>query len=74
MQARSLAHRKTGKVVECFGRRSETRNMGTHYRPYEPEQAFLLPPSLRDWLPQNHLVYFISDTIDQLDLSAFHLR
>ena len=48
--------------------------MGTHYRPYEPEQAFLLPPSLRDWLPENHLVYFISDTIDQLDLSAFHLR
>ena len=48
--------------------------MGTHYRPYEPEQAFLLPPSLRDWLPEDHLVYCISDTIDQLDLSAFHLR
>ena len=48
--------------------------MGTHYRPYEPEQPFLLPPSLRDWLPENHLVYFIADTIDQLDLSAFHLR
>ena len=48
--------------------------MGTHYRPYEPEQPFLLPPSLRDWLPQDHLVYFISDTIDQLDLSALHQR
>ena len=48
--------------------------MGTHYRPYEPEQPFLLPPSLRDWLPQDHLAYFISDTIDQLDLSAFHVR
>ncbi len=48
--------------------------MGTQYRPYEPEQAFLLPPSLRDWLPQDHLAYFISDTIDQLDLSAFHQR
>jgi transposase len=34
----------------------------------------LLPPSLRDWLPQDHLAYFISDTIDQLDLSAFHVR
>jgi transposase len=30
---------------------------------------FLLPPSLRDWLPENHLVYFVNDVIDQLDLS-----
>jgi transposase len=29
---------------------------------------FLLPPSLRDWLPENHLVYFVSDVVDQLDL------
>ena len=30
----------------------ETGAMETHYRPYEPEQPFLLPPSLRDWLPK----------------------
>jgi transposase len=30
----------------------------------------LLPPSLRDWLPENHLAHFVSDVIDQLDLSA----
>jgi transposase len=29
-----------------------------------------LPPSLRDWLPENHLSYFVSDVVDQLDLSA----
>ena len=46
--------------------------MGTNYRPYEPDQPFLFPPSLRDWLPENHLAYFISDTLDQLDLSALH--
>jgi transposase len=40
------------------------------YRPYLPEQDLLLPPSLRDWLPGNHLSYFVSDLIDQLDLSA----
>ena len=44
--------------------------MGKTYRPYLPEQELLLPPSLRDWLPQNHLVYFVSDVVDQLDLSA----
>lgn len=44
--------------------------MGKTYRPYLPDQEFLLPPSLRDWLPEKHLVYFVSDVIDNLDLSA----
>ena len=44
--------------------------MGKPYRPYLPEQDLLLPPSLRDWLPDSHLVYFVSDVVDQLDLSA----
>lgn len=44
--------------------------MAKTYRPYVPEQDFLLPPSLREWLPENHLAYFVSDLIDQLDLSA----
>src|SRR6266403_990861 len=42
------------------------------YRSYLPEQELLLPPSLREWLPENHLVYFVSDVVDQLDLSAIH--
>jgi len=44
--------------------------MAKTYRPYSPDQMFLLPPSLRDWLPENHLVYFVSDVVDQLDLYA----
>jgi len=44
--------------------------MGKPYRPYLPDQEFLLPPSLRDWLPENHLSYFVSDVVDELDLSA----
>jgi transposase len=44
--------------------------MAKTYRPYLPEQDFLLPPSPRDWLPEDHLVYFVSDLVDQLDLSA----
>jgi transposase len=42
------------------------------YRAYLPDQDLLLPPSLRDWLPENHLVYFVSDVVDQLDLSKIH--
>jgi transposase len=44
--------------------------MAKTYRPYVPEQDFLLPPSLRDWLPEDHLAHFVSDLIDHLDLSA----
>jgi transposase len=44
--------------------------MAKTYRPYLPEQDLLLPPSLRDWLPEDHLAFFVSDLIDQLDLSA----
>jgi transposase len=48
--------------------------MPREFRPYEPDQGLLLPPSLRDWLPEDHLAFFISDAIDALDLSAFEAR
>jgi len=35
------------------------------------DQPFLLPPDLRDWLPANHLAWFILDVTDQLDLEPF---
>jgi len=44
--------------------------MAKVYRPYFPEQDFLLPPSLRGWLPENHLTYFVSDMVEQLDLEG----
>ena len=48
--------------------------MPREFRRYEPDQSFLLPPSLRDWLPEDHLSFFISDAIDAMDLSAFEAR
>ena len=48
--------------------------MSTSYIAYHPEQLQLLPSALQDWLPQGHLAYFISDTIDSLNLNAFHAR
>ena len=48
--------------------------MSASYIPYHPEQQQLLPHALQDWLPPGHLAYFISDTIDSLNLSAFHAR
>jgi len=46
------------------------RTMAKTYRSYLPEQDLLLPPSLREWLPDDHLVYLVSDVVDQLNLSA----
>ena len=44
--------------------------MAKTFRTYLPEQNLLLPASLREWLPDDHLCYFVSDVVDQLDLSA----
>jgi transposase len=48
--------------------------MPTSFLPYEPNQDFLLPPSLSEWLPENHLGYFVSEIIDRLDLQKFYAR
>ena len=44
------------------------------YLPYDPDQQLLLPAALQEWLPENHLAYFISDVADQLDLSEITAR
>lgn len=48
--------------------------MSKTFRPYEPDQMFLMPISMRDWLPADHLAYFISDVVDEMDLSAILKR
>jgi transposase len=42
--------------------------MSKQFRPWNPDQSFLFPPSPRDWLPENHLVYFLLDVIPQMNL------
>ena len=49
--------------------------MSKTYLPYEPDQQLLLPPpALQEWLPDDHLAYFISDVVDQLDISEVTAR
>jgi len=43
--------------------------MSRIYMSYDPEQRLLLPPDLREWLPEEHLALFVSDVVEQLDLS-----
>lgn len=40
------------------------------YLPWDHAQTFLLPPSLKEWLPDDHLVYFMLDVVQELDLSG----
>jgi transposase len=43
--------------------------MSKTYRDWSPDQSYLFPPSPRDWLPEDDLVYFLLDTIGTIDLS-----
>ena len=48
--------------------------MSKTYLSYEPDQQLLLPAALQEWLPDDHLAYFISDVVDQLDMSEVTAR
>ena len=45
--------------------------MSKSYRPFEPKQKYLLPPSPEEWLPEGHLAYFVQDVVAALDLRPF---
>jgi transposase len=45
--------------------------MAYNFLACDRDQAFLLPPDLRDWLPADHLAWFVLDVVDQLDLHPF---
>lgn len=40
------------------------------FRPYQPDQLLLLPPSIEEWLPEGHLARFVREVAFELDLSA----
>jgi transposase len=44
----------------------------TTYVPFDREQPFLLPPDLKDWLPQDDIAHFIVAAVERVRLGAFH--
>jgi transposase len=46
--------------------------MGARFIGVVREQVFLMPPSVRDWVPEGHLVWTVLDAVGELDLSAFY--
>ena len=48
--------------------------MNKRFRACSLDQEFLLPPSLQDWLPEDHLAWFIADVVNELDMSAIYAK
>lgn len=51
---------------------AKLRDMNKTFRPYTLDQHLLLPPDMREWLPEGDLALFVSDVVDELDLSAIY--
>ena len=48
--------------------------MSSKFRTVDRDTLYLLPPSVEDWLPDDHLARFVVDIVDRLDLSALERR
>jgi hypothetical protein len=46
--------------------------MAQNFLSCDRDQELLLPPSLREWLPEDHLVWFVLDSVAEMDLAAFN--
>ena len=48
--------------------------MAMGYRRVDRDQLFVLPPSMRDWLPADHLALLVEDVVAQMDTARLHER
>ena len=46
--------------------------MAYHLVPWDREQGYLMPPSIREWLPEGDPAWFILDVVEQMDLREFY--
>jgi transposase len=46
--------------------------MSQNFIAVDRDQELLLPPSLREWLPEDHLAWFVIEAVEQIDLAAFY--
>ncbi len=70
--ARLRGRRVVSGENPLWGKGSEGRGVGYNFLSVERDQVFLMPPSLTEWLEEDHLAWFVLDAVEQMDLSAFH--
>jgi hypothetical protein len=46
--------------------------MGQRFVACDRERSFLMPPDVREWLPERHLAWFVIDAVAEMDLEAFY--
>ena len=46
--------------------------MGQRFVACDREQSFLMPPDVREWLPEGHLAWFVLDAVGEMDLDGFY--
>jgi len=46
--------------------------MGHNFIPVDRDQLYLLPPSIKDWLPEDHVAFFVLDVTEEMDLSGIY--
>tara|TARA_B100000315_G_scaffold225197_1_gene231267 strand:+ start:63 stop:287 length:225 start_codon:yes stop_codon:yes gene_type:complete len=59
-------------AVLAFWCAARDNGIMVNLRTVERDQLLLMPPSLSDWLPSDHLAWFIVDVVAELDLSGFY--
>src|SRR6266545_4881989 len=63
---------RRARVRAPHGRESQ-QSVAYNFLPVERDQSFLLPPSMTDWLPEDHLAFFVLDVVENMDLRPFYL-
>ena len=48
--------------------------MGQRFVACDREQSFLMPPDVREWLPEGHLAWFVLDAVGAMNLGGFYAR
>ena len=48
--------------------------MAYNFLPVECDQLYLMPPSVTDWLDEDHLAFFVLDAVDEMDLDPFYAK
>ena len=47
--------------------------MGQRFVACDREQSFLMPPDVREWLPDGHFAWFVIDAVAEMDLDGFYV-
>src|SRR5215213_5330326 len=47
--------------------------MGQNFIACDREQVFLMPPDVREWLPESHVAWFVIDAVEEMDLASFYV-